>query len=247
MTTSSIAGPAAGPRATGAPARQATASRLRRTSQVVLVLGTVLAVGAAFGPAWLARVGVGVAVAAAVVACLFAWREVFGARRQHAQEVLRASQRHGQALREERTRNAGVVDILTRRAGEAGLVIEGQRTVIVTLRAEVAGLHAEQEGLLTQLAQRDTTITSLRRTVGARQAELAALRDAVAAADSDAGSGAAVRHMPRRALAEHESTWSEVPGADEVWRDGSHPSVVDLRMLDTAMVLPNYEADRRVG
>lgn len=247
MTTSSSEAPAASPRATGAPARQATASRLRRKSQVVLVIGTVLAVGAAFGPTWLARVGVGVAVAAAVIACLFAWREVFGAQRQHAQEVLRASRRHGEALREERTRNAGVVDIVTRRAGEAGVVIEGQRTVIVALRAEVAGLHAAQEGWLTQLAQRDTTITSLRRTVGTQEAELAALRDAVAADDSDAGSGAAVRHMPRRVLAEQDSTWSEVPGADEVWRDGSHPSVVDLRMLDAAMVLPNYEADRRVG
>ena len=38
-----------------------------------------------------------------------------------------------------------------------------------------------------------------------------------------------------------------MPTADELWADGSHPTVVDLKMIDTAMVLPNYEADRRVG
>ena len=63
-------------------------------------------------------------------------------------------------------------------------------------------------------------ISSLRETVRAREAELITLRDET---ESD------VHHMPRRVLAEHESVWDEIPGADELWTDGSHPTVVDLR------------------
>ena len=81
-------------------------------------------------------------------------------------------------------------------------------------------------------------ISSLRETVRAREAELITLRDET---ESD------VHHMPRRVLAEHESVWDEIPGADELWTDGSHPTVVDLRMIDMAMVLPNYEVDRKLA
>lgn len=252
VTTSGIAVNAADPRTTAVsptavhttaqPGRQAKTSALRRTSQVVLVGGTVLAVAAAFGPAWLVRIGVGVAVAAAILACVFAWREMSSARRQHAKDTLRASQQHGHALREERTRNGEVVDTLTRRMTEAGKVISGQQVVIGTLRTEVSGLRGDQVHLKSEIAQRDTVIGSLRDTVRSRDAELAALRDA-----EWGGEEASISHMPRRVLAEHESTWTEVPGADELWTDGSHPTVVDLQMLDTAMVLPNYEVDRRVG
>jgi len=249
VSTSESAAPAARPPAT-AVGRKAQPSNLRRASGIVLVAGTVLAVGAAFGPTWLVRIGVGVAVAAAVIACALAWKEIFTGRRQHALQTLEASQRHGATLREERTRNGAVVDTLTRRVSDAGAVITGQQAVIVDLRTEVAGLRTEHEdlqtqhaGLQTQLVERDTMITSMRRTVGTQQAELAALRPA----EADGETGADVRHMPRRVLAEHESTWGEVPDADELWRDGSHPTVVDLRVVDTAMVLPNYEVDRRVG
>ena len=64
--------------------RSAPTSGLRRASEIVLVAGTVIAVAAAFGPLWATRVGVAVAVAAAVVACVCAWRELFNAERRHA-------------------------------------------------------------------------------------------------------------------------------------------------------------------
>ena len=63
--------------------RTASPSALRRASEIVLVVGTVLAVLAAFGPIWSVRTGVVVAVVAAVLACAFAWRELFWERRQH--------------------------------------------------------------------------------------------------------------------------------------------------------------------
>lgn len=240
--------------------RRAETSRLRRATQLVLVSGTVLAVAAAFGPLWLVRVGVVVAVAAGVLACALAWRELFWERRQHARAVLRASREHRAAMTEERTRNAIVVDTLTERVQSAGMVIAGQRVSIGQLRSEVSSLHGERTRLLGEVQQRDGVIIALRTTVQAREAELDAL---LHAADD-----AEVHHMPRRVLTEHESSWGDLPAAGELWSDGSHPAVVDLKTVDprtlddaqapgargldartvaTAMVLPNYEDDRQVG
>jgi hypothetical protein len=219
--------------------RQAQPSTLRRASKIVLISGTVIAVAAAFGPTWLVRVGVAVAIAAAILACVLAWRELFSAERRHAAQQLAATRAHGAALTQERTRNGEVVDTLTRRVREVSAVVETQNTVIANLRGKVSTLNGDRAHLRSEIGHRDTVITSLRETVRSREAELIALRDTSDDAD--------IHHMPRRVLAEHESSWAELPDADELWNDGSHPTVVDLKMIDTAMVLPNYEVDRKVG
>lgn len=239
MTSPQTAGLAAGAQASSAPSRKAKPSPLRRASEIVLVAGTVLAVAAAFGPTWLVRVGVGVAVVAAVLACVLAWRELFSARREHARQTLAASQQHGKALSEERSRNGAVVDTLTRRVKDGAVVIDGQRVIIATLRGEISTLKGDTAYLRTEVEHRETVITSLRETVRSREAELIALHSEGADAD--------VHHMPRRVLAEHESAWDELPDADDLWSDGSHPTVVDMKLIDAAMVLPNYEMDRKVG
>lgn len=221
-----------------AGSRRVKTSALRRATQLVLVLGTVLAVAAAFGPLWLVRTGVVVAVAAGVLACVLAWRELFSARRQHAKAMLAASHEHGAAMTAERTRNAAVVDTLSERARSAGMVIAGQRVTIGQLRTEVLALHGDKTQLIAELKQRAGVISGLRETVAARDAELFALR---------VDQTAEVHHMPRRVLVGEESRWCEVPGAEEWWGEDAPSTVVDLKMIDTAMVLPNYEDDRRVG
>jgi hypothetical protein len=219
--------------------RRLAAAPHRRVSEIILVVGTVVAVLAAFGPSWSARTGVAVAVVAAVVGCAFAWRELFDARRAHAQAMLKASQEHGRTLTEERTRNAAVVDTLRRRFADAASVIERQRVTIAELRIKISGLKGDRVYLQSEVDHRETVISALRQTVRSREAELIALRDEETAA---------VHQMPRRVLAEHESDVDEVPAADdELWNDGSHPTVVDLVAIDLAMILPNYEEDRRLA
>ena len=84
------------------------ASPLRRISEIVLVVGTVAATAAASsGSVWVVRMGVATAITAALLACAFAWRELNTARHAHAQAMLEATRKHGAALTEERTRNAG--------------------------------------------------------------------------------------------------------------------------------------------
>lgn len=219
--------------------RAAEPSKLRRASGVVLVVGTVLAVVAAFGPIWIVRAGVAVAVVTAIMACVFAYRQLFVVRRQHARDLLIASQRHGEAMHEERTHNASVVEALSLRISQAGEIIQGQRVIIGKLQTQVSSLTGDAVYLRGEIAHRETVIGSLRETVRSREAELIALYS-----DGEENPGADVHHMPRRVLAEHESAWADVPKTDELWGDGSYPTVVDLKMLETAMVLPNLEQDR---
>lgn len=197
--------------------------------------GTLLAVLAAFGPAWATRVGVGVAVAAAVVGCICAWRDLFHAERRHARTMLQTSQRHGTELRAERRHNAEVVDTLTGRVRETVAVVDGQRVRIAALRHDVASLEGDRTSLRSAVGDRDRTIASLRTTVQKQEVRIGdlqiRLQELVQVEGEDAGE---LHHMPRRAHA----ALAVLGGEDS--------TVLDLRTLETLRgILPNYEADRR--
>jgi hypothetical protein len=209
--------------------RKLKASPLRRIAEIVLVGGTVVAVAAAFGPIWIVRLGLAVAITAAVVACVFAWREIHTTRRAHAQAMLEATRSHGAALTEERSRNAAVVHTLKLRITDAGRMIEKQRVTIARKQQQISSLKDDRAYLRGEVQYREKVIAALRETVREREAELIVLRD---------GPDAEIHHMPRRVLAEHESVWQELSVSD-----GMRPTMVDVTVID--MVLPNYEADRQ--
>ena len=217
---------------------QATASRrlkpsaLQRISEVVLIAGTVGAVAAASGPVRVVRLGVAVAIIAALVACAFAWRDLNAARHVHAQAMLQAARHHGARLTEERNRNAAVVDALSMRIADAGKVIERQRTRIAQQRLEISSLNQDQAYLKGEIEYREKVIAALRDTVREREAELITSSD-----EADAQ----IHHMPRRVFVGHDFVWQEMPAADEIVPE-SVP-VVDIKIIDA--VLPNYEADRQ--
>jgi hypothetical protein len=219
----------------------ATASRglkdspLQRISEIVLIVGTVLAAAAASGPISVVRLGVAVAISAALVACAFAWRALNTARRTHAQAMLKLTRQHGEALTEERTRNAEVVDTLSWRFRDAGKVIEKQRVTIALQRQQVSRLTEDRVFLMGEVEYRDKVISGLRETVRDREAELIALRDEPEAE---------VHHMPRRVLAEHETIWQELNAADGTAAEESS-AVVDIKIVET--VKPNYEAERQLA
>jgi hypothetical protein len=210
-------------------------SPLQRISEIVLIVGTVLAAAAASGPISVVRLGVAVAIATALVACAFAWRALNTARRTHAQALLKVTREHGEALTEERTRNAAVVDTLSRRIRDAGKVIEKQRVTVALQRQQISRLTEDRVFLRGEVQYRERVISGLRETVREREAELIALRDE---------REAEVHHMPRRVLAEHESIWQELNVSDGTAAEVP-PAVVDLKMIETAR--PNYEAERQLA
>jgi len=215
------------------------ASPLQRISEIVLITGTVAAAATAAGPLWLVRLGAATAIMTALVACAFAWRELNSARHAHADAMLQASREHGAALREERYRNAAVVDALGLRIRDAGKVIERQRTRIAEQRVEIAGLREDRVYLRGEVEHRDKVIFELREAVREREPELDTVH---AESDADADADAEVHHMPRRVLAgQEEFVWQELSPEDEI--SESRQSFVDLKII--SMSLPNYEDDRQ--
>ena len=213
------------------------ASPLQRISEIVLITGTVAAAATAAGPLWLVRLGAATAIMTALVACAFAWRELNSARHAHADAMLQASREHGAALREERYRNAAVVDALGLRIRDAGKVIERQRTRIAEQRVEIDGLREDRVYLRGEVEHRDKVIFELREAVREREPELDTVH-----AESDADADAEVHHMPRRVLAgQEEFVWQELSPEDEI--SESRQSFVDLKII--SMSLPNYEDDRQ--
>jgi hypothetical protein len=209
------------------------ASPLQRISEIALIAGTVGAVVAASGTLWFARLGVAVAILAALLACAFAWRELNTARRTQAQAMLKATREHGEALSEERSRNAAVVETLSGRISDARKVIEKQRVIIARERQQIGTLKEDRAYLMGEVDYRQKVISALRETVREREAELIALREQP---------DAQVHHMPRRVFAEQDFIWQQLSDDDAII-DGLEPRVVDIKIID--MVLPNYEADRQ--
>ena len=210
-------------------------SPLQRISEIVLVVGTVLAAAAASGSIGVVRLGVAVAIATALVSCAFAWRALNTARRTHAQAMLKATREHGEVLTEERARNAAVVETLSVRICDARKVIEKQWVSIAQQRQRIAGLEDDRVYLRGEVDHREKVISGLRETVREREAELIALRDETEAE---------VHHMPRRVLAEHEPISPELDATNDMSAE-FESTVVDLKMIETAM--PDYEADRQLA
>ncbi|HMI32890.1 MAG TPA: hypothetical protein VK499_02030 [Propionibacteriaceae bacterium] len=208
-------------------------SPLQRVSEIVLIVGTVLAAAAASGSIWVVRLGVAVAIATALMSCAFAWRALNTARRTYAQAMLKATREHGEVLTEERRRNAAVVETLSRRVSDARKVIEKQWVTLARQRQRISGLQDDRVYLSGEVEYRDKIISGLRETVREREAELIALRGETEAE---------VHHMPRRVLAEHESILPELDAVDDMSAE-LESSVVDLKIIEMAM--PNYEVDRQ--
>jgi chromosome segregation ATPase len=221
----------------------------------VLVIGTVVAVLAAFGPVWVVRAGVVVSVLAAVLSCWAAWREVSQARRTHAAEMLAASKAHGAALSEERLAHASVVDVLATRTRQARTEVDQHRHLIVELNHRIVELNVTIRSLRTEvstlragrgrdqelLQRREAQIADLQESVRARESELAARTEVVRP----------VRSIPRRMLAEsvEPAERPESAGSAEDLRPDRTPEVVDLvaSIEGYEVALPNYEGERKLA
>ena len=216
-------------RTEGHAARREPVARAHRTTQTVLVVGSVVALASALGPVWLVRAGVVVAIATCVATCLLAWRELADARRRHAHRLLVSDRRHGDALRTERTRNAQVVDALGERLSSTSMVVVGQRATIAHLRGEVGVLTSERDGLQEQVAERDGLIGLFRASLREQEAALLAVRaqQGELAAQISAQADAEVHALPRRS------------------RPAGTAEVLDPEMAELSMILPNYETTRR--
>jgi hypothetical protein len=210
--------------------------RLLRASQVVLIVGAVLCAAAAVGPVWAVRVGIVLAVVTGALGVVLAFKYVRQIRRQHAARLLKMTKDHGAALSTERTRNAEVVQVLTDRAQAATQRTTKQQVRIGELTGKVTELTGDNARLRSEIKSRDVTIVGLRETVRSRNTEIQMLRadldlEAIDAPYSEP------QDLPRRLC--NAATMAD--GRTDLWEDTDHPTVVDMRAVETPM--PNFEVD----
>lgn len=226
---------------TPSPARRhASMPQSLRASQIVLVAGAVVCAAAAFGPISVVRLGIGLAVTTAVVAVLLAFRHIRTMRRENAARLLKMTKDHGAALTTERTRNAEVVEVLTHRVQKSTEQSAKQRVRIGELNAKVTELTGDNAGLRSRLKSREMTVSGLRETVRSRDTEIQLLRadlDLEAIDDPIGDVHALPRHIERTG---GEDKTGDQPGDAT---DAEHPTVVDMRAIQTAT--PNLEVEQQ--
>lgn len=213
--------------------------RLLRASQIVLIVGAVLCAAAAIGPLWAVRVGIGLAIATGVIAVVLTFRHLRQLRREHAARLLAMTRDHGAALSTERNRNAEVVQVLTDRARLATQTASKQQVRIGELNAKVTELTGDNARLRSVVKSRDLTIVGLRETIRSRDTEIQLLRADLDLDAIDAPSGQ-VHGLPRHLRGEQDAQPQDETAAD-LWSETDHPTVVDMRPVESP--LPNYEVD----
>jgi len=255
------------PSVSSAARYRAEISTLRRWSRIVLVFGTVASLGCVFGPLWVVRLGLIPALAAALVSCLLAWREIDLERRAHAAAMLAASRRHGAQLSEERRHNAVVVDTVSRRLQASSTLASSREATITRLYGEIRRLQGDVNGLRGANARltrdrnfRDLTIRELRQTVARLEAELLAARTG----DANDAEDVTTEDVTTEDVTPADVTTEDMmPAEGEVHafprrplRDdaGREPGSVagerrdrEFLVTQTVIAMPNYEDDRRFG
>lgn len=210
--------------------------RLLRASQIVLIAGAVLCAAAAVGPVWAVRVGIGLAIATGAIAVVLAFKHLRQVRREHAAKLSTLTREHGSALSAERTRNAEVVQVLSDRARAATDRATKQQVRIGELNTKVTELTGDNARLRSELKSRDVTISGLRETIRSRDTEIQMLRADLDLEAIDMPSGE-VKGLPRHLRGEQTAGSASA----ELWAEDEHPTVVDMRAVESPM--PNFEVD----
>lgn len=212
-----------------ASGRRAASSPARKLTIGILVAGILVAAALAIGTLWVVRAGVLLASITAVVSVTLAWREATIERRTAARKEIEQARAQGLDLSRERRSNISVVNSLETRNDAIASRVEDLGTEIRTLRAEIAVLRKLKGEMAQTIAERDVELLTLHQELQKARTELQML----------VSDEAEVFALPRRgAVAESPSaTWADVPTAEELWSDGDHPTVVDMKVLaypDTA-------------
>lgn len=174
------------PAGRGASARRRLpSSPARRWTALALGTGTVVSLATLPGPAWLVRAGVVLAVTAALVSCLLAWRELELERRRHAADLRAVARAHGHHLAEQRRHAAAVLDTQTGRLRAVTALAATRQRAIDRLEREVARLRTANGMLTRDRNLRDRRIAELREALREREAELAARQRPTAVAAPD--------------------------------------------------------------
>lgn len=214
----------------------------RRLTLTFLIVGTVLAIASVFGPLWLVRLGVGIAVLGSAAAVWYAFREMSRLEVLHRKELKAVRLYAREAAQAHHVEQTEMINTFTERH-------KAHREMVSSLTGELADSKTElstlRGNLVSARAQSDAgleRVTELEALIAQQTAELEAARLEVArlaaAADVQADAEASEKDaegdlvtLPRRVVSRRAMA-AELPTAEELWSDGDHPTIVDLASIN---------------
>lgn len=201
---------------------RARQSNERKITWAALVAGTLLATSLAFGPLWMAQLGVGVALLFSFVSVGFAWRELENARKAHRGEVKALLNASREVADRQHRESLEMLDRFDERANQLKSTVQRLTSQLGAAHAELASMRGNNVWLRGEVAERQARIDALT----SRIAELEAAR---------AEATGKLLVLPKREVCDPEAQL--LPTAEELWADGNHPTVVDLTMLSFPVLL----------
>lgn len=193
----------------------------RSVGLAILVVGSALGIAAAFGPSWVMRAGIAVAVIAGALAFALVWRQV--SRVQRARESDRAAALHKQAeaMSEQRQQHSEVLETLNTRQDALRAQLRELRIAHADRLIELNTLRGDKNALQSDIDRATAEVASLRERV-------AELEERLAIEDPQAE----LFELPRRL------SGPDTAGPTE---EDLMPTVIDLQ----ALALPLVEEVRR--
>lgn len=184
-----------------------------KLARAILVGGAILSVAAAFGPVWVVRAGILLAIAGGVLALVNALGALRDQRRASGDQLLSQAKAHGTALHAERVHNAEVLGVLSARVSatreslaSAAADAEQQRAKVVSLREELQTVHGRSTDLQHRVDDLQNQLSYSQETSAQQEAELFVLRAEVEILAAE--SSAEIVGIPRRSRTDD--------GADDV-------------------------------
>lgn len=207
-------------------ASTASMSSDRRATLVVLIVATVVALACAFGPIWMVRAGVLVALVGAAAAVWFAFREMRSMELIHKSELKAVREAAASAASQHHRESMELIATFTQRYKAHGEQLAALRAELSSRQAELSTLRGNLASAQAEGERRQGRILELQDEVALANSQLAALEATIVEFET---SNDQVIAIPRRMVS---SRAHSVPTAAELWEDGNHPTMVDLARLN---------------
>ncbi len=189
-------------------------SNERRGVLILLIAASVVAVVCAVLPSvWAVRAGVVVALAAAWVSVIMAWREVEAVRTAHFAEMRRMRRDAADAERRHHEESMDMIDTFAQRVGAISKTLTQTRAKLDRAENELSTLRGDKAALQYKVSAGNKKVNEL-------EARIAELETELQSVLSEAREGR---------LVSLTRTGSEtVPSAEEIWAKGNDTTIVDL-------------------
>lgn len=210
----------------------------RRTLVGVVAGGSLGALAFALGDATLARIGVGIAVATAVVAAVLGLRFLAEVAREHRSLIGEVHHLHTNELRAQTQRHhdesMATIERFVARNRINQQTIDALRSDLVSTVAALSRLQVKVARTQAEATLLSSRIEELERAVALREQQILTVMEG-----DEASEGAELFLLPRRA---QFSRRGELPSAFEIWAFGANPVDVDVDMLPIVIDAPHHNA-----